>query len=175
MDTAYGDYLITLGIPFGNGFSEDDFYYSKYYNAKSQLTNVRRLKSLGPLGRVKLANANFLGRFRYYLYSINMSKPIIKAIESDLRSFINRKDPEQDANEVGSTSRTRPLTGRKSAHLSFNKGGYSLINWTNHVIAFQASWLLRYIAPREADWKLIIDHWIGGRENRQTTILLPPL
>ena len=112
---------------------------------------------MGPSGRVKLANANFLGRFRYYLYSISMPKTIQKAITSDMKVFINRRDPDQDANELGSKKGTRPLTNKYSAHRAFTKGGYSLTHWNNHVTAFQASWLLRYIHPREADWKAIID------------------
>ena len=42
------------------------------------------------------------------------------------------------------------------------------MHWESHTRAFYAHWISRYLDPREAPWKSVLDHWIkheyyGGR------------
>ena len=166
--TPEGSHLITLGVPFGNGFDVRDWWKAKIRVAKSSLTNVRGLSAMGTAGRIKLAGANYLGRFRYWFESLTVPKDIIHAMMSDYIVFITRKNPEQSVDELGSKGRGRPLVAKSSRHLSIREGGGGMIDLKSHITAFQARWILRYIEPREADWKLIFDHWIGGRQNEHS-------
>ena len=53
-----GEYLITLGIPFGNDFDEEAYLKSKIMKAKKTLINARYVSSMSISGRSKLVNAN---------------------------------------------------------------------------------------------------------------------
>ena len=86
--------------------------------------------------------------------------------------FLWRRDPELDPEEQGSAGKHLGIwIARKSHHTSRRKGGAGLISWRDHVTAFQAKWMLKLIHPREAEWKLIVDHWLGGAEFRKDFFL----
>ena len=35
------------------------------------------------------------------------------------------------------------------------------MHWPSHVRAFRLQWILRYVDPRHAPWKQVLDHWIA--------------
>ena len=72
--TKQGEWLISLGIPLGNGFSEFAFWKALYEKAKSHLCKVSHLNAMSIVGRHRILNANFYGRFRYWLWSLEMNK-----------------------------------------------------------------------------------------------------
>ena len=189
-----GDYLTTLGVPFGNNLNEELFWLSKIKKAKKALANARFINQLNLSGRSKLVNANYYGTLRYYLWTLDFPCPTKKqakadkkaaeasgitykpdlttTVTSDVDRFLWRRDPELDPDQQGSLGKHLGIwMARKSLSYPFKKGGAGLINWTNHVTALQAQWIIKLIHPRQADWMKIIDHWLGGVEFRKDLFL----
>ena len=165
-----GDTLTTLGTPFGNNFYEETFWLSKIKKAKKALANARFIKQMNLSGRSKLVNANYYGTLRYYLWTLDFPCPTKKqakrerqtaeangttykpdltnTVKSDVERFLWRRDPELDLDQQGSLGKHLGIwMARKSHSHPRRKGGAGLLNWTDHVTAFQAQWIIKLIPP----------------------------
>ena len=65
-----GEHVISLGIPIGNDLNVSAFLSGKYREAKAKLASVNLVSSIGLIGKHQLLNANYYGKFRYYLWSL---------------------------------------------------------------------------------------------------------
>ena len=43
----------------------------------------------------------------------------------------------------------------------------------HHITAFQAHWMIRYLDPREAPWKQVLDYWLADDYKGRGTLLTP--
>ena len=68
--------------------------------------------------------------------------------------------PTLTASEDGTAKPTIPYIHARASHLPRKEGGGNIMNWDIHVEAFYAQWGRRYLDPREAPWKSVLDHWI---------------
>ena len=48
------------------------------------------------------------------------------------------------------------------------------MHWHSHIKAFQMQWVLRYVDPREAPWKQVLDYWIADKYHVGRKILFVP-
>ena len=48
----------------------------------------------------------------------------------------------------------------EASHLPIKKGGGGIMNWPLHCKAFYAQWIVCYLHPRRAPWKIIADQWL---------------
>ena len=57
---------ISLGVPIGWDFSEEEFWWTKYRKCKSYIAHWHDVERMSPYGKSLLANACVYGRFRYW-------------------------------------------------------------------------------------------------------------
>ena len=74
--------------------------------------------------------------------------------------------PTLTASEDGTAKPTIPYIHERASHLlkyAKKEAAKTKIMhwvWDIHVEAFYAQWGRRYLDPREAPWKSVLDHWI---------------
>ena len=158
--TEPGEYLISLGIPLGNGFDAFTFLKGKYTQAKNKLISTAFISDKGITGKNRLLNANFYGKLRYYMSPLVFPNKLIKAIESDANSFIWRRNPNLNADELGSSNHLGKWIAAKATYRPMKKGGAGLLSLKAHLKAYSAQWIRMLFEPRGACWNLIIDHWL---------------
>ena len=168
--TKQGEWLISLGIPLGNGFSEFAFWKSLYEKAKSHLCKVSHLNAMSIVGRHRILNANFYGRFRYWLWSLELNKEVDSWITSDAKSFLWTKNPEMEPTEKGSSKRIGKWINPAATPLPIKKGGGGVMNWKMHCASFPAMWVFKLISPREALWRVLVQGWLREGNFRCTDI-----
>ena len=109
-----------------------------------------------------LLQSKYYGSFRYWLFGLDMPTRVRKAIESDAKYYIWSAAPNLQSNEVGTSAGVAPSIHEKASHLPIKRGGAGLMHWSSHITAFKLQWIYRYIEPREAPWKQVLDHWIAN-------------
>ena len=159
--TKKNEWLISLGIPLGNDFSEENFWKTIYTKAKAHICKVNYIKGMSLVGRHRILNANFYGRFRYWLWSLNVSDTIHNFITTDATKFLWRSSPDMDPKEEGSKGRSGKWINREASPLPLKKGGGGIMDWKLHAESFPAMWMIKIIAPREAAWKSFVTTWLN--------------
>ena len=96
-----GGYVISLGVPIGNDFNEEEFWTNKYFKCKSLLANWKHLFVHSTRGRVLISQSSVYSRFRYWLYSMMPSEKVDEYIRSDMRHLLWASHPEFNAREGG--------------------------------------------------------------------------
>eukprot|EP00965_Chrysotila_dentata_P144934 4786175-Pleurochrysis_carterae.AAC.1 len=66
-----------------------------------------------------------------------------------------------DVNEIGTSARNGKYISKHATYRSIRKGGAGQMHLAAHIKAIHASWIFRYLHPREAQWKQVLDEWIG--------------
>ena len=108
-----------------------------------------------------LANSMVYSRFRYWLFSMMPSETVNAYLRSDIRQLLWKGDPEFKATERGTEAAgAPPFIKSTAAILPFGKGGVGALDWAAHTKAIRTHWVLRYLDPTQANWKLVLDHWI---------------
>eukprot|EP00965_Chrysotila_dentata_P083232 2746207-Pleurochrysis_carterae.AAC.1 len=93
--------LISLGIPIGNTPNMNTFLKAKYKGAKSALAKAHSIASISLIGRTRILNANYYGKLRYYMWTLQFPPWLIKAMESDATHFIWKSKPSLDTETIG--------------------------------------------------------------------------
>ena len=83
-------------------------------------------------------------------------------IESDAHHFVWAAAPDLRGDEAGTSTAVAPQIAKAASYLPTKEGGAGLMHWRAHVKAFQMQWVLRYLDPRKAPWKDVLDHWIAN-------------
>ena len=172
-----GEWARCLGVPIGN-----DLDYQKWW--KKKIEDVRTLSRrwvglfrTGYFGRNLVVQAMYLGRLRYWLFSLPMSKQIITMVQQDADTLWWSKEPilgeDKEAYQKFVTTDVivdvpptkgkkgfRRFVGKKTAIGPRSKGGLGNLDWGSHVTAFQSTWMTRYIDPSTSQWKDLMDHFI---------------
>ena len=106
-----GEYIISLGVPFGNEFDgskqEFDFWTSKYRKTKALMARWAAIFAQTYRGRIMLANSMVYSRFRYWTQVMVIPEQINEWIKQDVHELIWAKDPIFDATEEGWSVGTR--------------------------------------------------------------------
>ena len=87
------DYLISLGVPFGNDFDEKRFWEKIYFKTKSIMASWGTIFALTLRGRVAVSNAMVYSRFRYWAQTMLMPNEILGWLSEDIHELIWSKDP----------------------------------------------------------------------------------
>ena len=156
-----GQFIIYLGAPIGNNFSVRDFFLALYAKAKGTLTRSRGVHSISLNGRHKLLNANFYGKFRYWLFFLLMDDTVRGHILSDAKKFLWKRSPELDPKELGSQGRSHRWIAHTAMHRGFKRGGGGILHWDSHESAYLVRFVIRLLSPRKAPFTEIIQHWLG--------------
>jgi hypothetical protein len=108
---ADGDYIISLGVPFGNDFDgsqqEFDFWSKIYHKTKSIMARWGAIFALTMRGRVMIANSMIYSRFRYWTQVMVMPAEILDWLETDVHELIWSPDPHFATGQEGQTEKTK--------------------------------------------------------------------
>ena len=158
-----GDYIISLGVPFGNDFDNSQqelgFWRKIYHTTKSIMARWSAIFRLTLRGRVLIANAMVYSRFRYWTQVMMMPEEIIDWLEEDIHELIWRNDPVFVSGQEGQTDKAKRKTKETTAKLAWRKGGIGMLMWREHLKSLRRLWVRRYMDPGTGDWKNILDAW----------------
>ena len=160
-----GQYMMILGIPFGEEFDEATFLEKKYSDTKALLAVWRDHVKLTVVGRAMLANSMIFSRFRYYAQSMVFPSALEEAIVEDAEALVWAKDFEFDAVEIGTDVKFKRFMKKGAQHGNRKQDlGVGLLPWPAHVRSLQAMWILKYRDASRGDWKLLLDAWFARTE-----------
>ena len=155
-----GETIRALGAPLGNDFSITEWWQKKYATVKPRIAAWNGLSRLSLTGRNILLQSIFYGSFRYWFFFLTVPDEIIDMIEADAKALLWAAAPELQADEEGTTKRSKRYMRELVSYLPQKAGGGSIMHLPSHVKAFQAQWVIKYLDPREAPWKNLLDYWV---------------
>ena len=88
-----------------------------------------------------------------------LPQQIITLIEQDAKQILWATTPTLDGKEDGSDKCRRWIKERAS-YLPAKKGGAGIMHWSSHCEAYYATWIVKYLHPRKAPWKILLRHYI---------------
>ena len=153
-----GSWAVSLGVPIGNELDKTAWWKSKLEATREKSRRWGGLYRAGYFGRNLIVQSMYLGRLRYWLYSIPMPKSVITMVQSDADILWWSKEPK--LGEDGEKKRFRRFVARQTAIGPRAKGGLGNVDWASHVDSFYSQWITRYIAPGNAGWKTLLDSMI---------------
>ena len=169
-----GETTRALGYPIGTDFSNVGWWRAKYREAKSKTAAMNSVAHASTVGRGMVLQAKYYSYFRYWLFGLPMPDSVSKMIESDAHHFVWAAAPDLRGNEAGTSTAVAPQIAKAASYLPTKEGGAGLMHWRAHVKAFQMQWVLRYLDPRKAPWKDVLDHWIANEYHVGRKIVMVP-
>ena len=166
-----GEPIRTLGVPFGD-FDIAAWYMKRYRIVKQRVAALRTLGQRSITGRNMILQSKYYGSFRYWLFSLLMPGSLIDIIEEDAKRILWASTPALDPDEVGSSQASRRYIVHLASYLKQKEGGGGVMHWESHVSAFYSQWISRYLDPRRAPWKDVLDYWIADNFHGGRTVLL---
>ena len=88
-----GSWAISLGVPVGNELDTDKWWRKKLEAVREKSHRWVGLYRTGYFGRNLIVQAMFLGRLRYWLFSLSMPKKVIELVQSDADTLWWSKEP----------------------------------------------------------------------------------
>ena len=159
-----GEYIISLGVPFGNGFDgsqkEKDFWKQIYYKTKTIMARWSSVFSLTLRGRVMVANSMVYSRFRYWTQVMMMPEEIIDWLEEDVHELIWAKDPLFESGQEGQDQQAKRKIKEGAAKLAWRKGGIGMLDWREHLKSLRKKWAVRYLNHERGAWKEALDWFV---------------
>ena len=152
--------ITSLGVPFNNDSALTEWWLSRYRKVKRRISLWPSIAYQSIKGRNILLQAIWYGSFRYWFFSLIVPKQVLDLIESDANQLLWASDPDLHTNELGSNTRTRKTMTTLASYQPLRHGGANIMLLHAHISAYQAHWIIRYLDPREAPWKLVLDHWL---------------
>ena len=156
-----GKTIRALGAPMGNNFNVAEWFQTRYRTVKARVSLWPSIRRLSLTGRNLLLQSIFYGSFRYWLYFLVVPQSIIDIIESDAKQILWATEPALLSNEEGTSKRSRRYIHLLASYLPVAKGGGGIMNFPLHCQAFYAQWIVRYLHPRRAPWKIVADKWLS--------------
>ena len=160
-----GKTIRALGAPMGNNVDETAWYHGRYRTVKNRIANWPSLRRHSITGRNMLLQAILYGSFRFWMFFMIMPESVATLIEQDAKQILWSTDPLLESDAKGS-ERCRRWIHEKASYLGMKRGGAGIMHWLSHCEAFYAQWMIRYLHPRRAPWKEILDHWLHGHIGR---------
>ena len=161
---ADGDFIISLGVPFGNDFEgsaqETGFWKKIYHKTKTIMARWGAVFSQTLRGRVMIANSMVYSRFRYWTQVMMMPEEVMNWLKEDVHELIWAKDPQFESGQEGQAQQTKRKIKEDSAKLAWRKGGIGLLVWSEHLKSLRKKWALRYLNHERGAWKEVLDTWM---------------
>ena len=148
-----GQWAVSLGVPIGNELDHEKWWEKKLEAVREVSKRWGGLFRTGYFGRNLVVQAMFLGRLRYWLYSIPMPRKIVRMVQDDADTLWWSKEPKLG----GDRKRFRRFVAKKTAIGPRAKGGLGNLDWASHVDSFKSQWITRYVEPGDASWKVLLD------------------
>jgi len=92
-------------------------------------------------------------------------------MEEDAKVILWGAHPRISANEVGTDKNSHPTINKEASHHNTKQGGANIMDIRSHIASFQSQWINKYLHPREAPWKTVLDHWLYDKELGRAIIL----
>ena len=161
---ADGDYIISLGVPFGNDFEgspqEIGFWRKIYHKTKTIMARWTAIFAQTMRGRVMIANSMVYSRFRYWTQVMMMPDDIIAWLEEDVHQLIWSKDPHFEGGQEGQQEKNKRKIKENTAKLAWKEGGIGLLVWKEHLKSLRKKWIVRYLDRERGAWKEVLDQWV---------------
>ena len=148
-----GQWAIGLGVPIGNNLDHEKWWTKKLDAVRAVSRQWQGLYRSGYFGRNLIVQAMYLGRLRYWLYSIPMPKGMRNMVQEDADILWWSSEPKLG----GERKRFRRFVAKKTAIGPKEKGGLGNLDWSSHVDSFLSQWITRYADPSHSSWKSILD------------------
>ena len=148
-----------LGSPVGNDLDHDGWWKKKLVAVQGRAQRFIGLFRASYFGRNLIVQAKYFGSLRYWLYSIPMSRLIREEVKHDADTLWWSKEPELG----GPRARFRRFVAKRTAIGPRGQGGLNNMDWSSHVDAVLAGWVLRWISPPDHDvcaWKHVLHHMV---------------
>lgn len=162
-----GQWIVSLGVPIGNDLNESKWLLEKIQSIREKATYWTRMFYSGLTGRNLIAQLLYLGRLRYWMYSMFMTRQIRDIVQKDLeilwwhkKPWLVIKNTTEIVHGAYNKVRVKGWVRKDIACKPKSQGGLNLINWNNHVNAFLAMWVIRYMMPGKQTWKRLWDAFI---------------
>ena len=159
-----GDYIISLGVPFGNDFDDSPqemgFWKKIYHKTKAIMARWGAIFSQTLRGRVMIANSMVYSRFRYWTQVMVMPEEVIGWLEEDIHELLWAKDPLFVSGQEGQDKQSKRKIKRDSAKIAWRSGGIGLLVWTEHLKSLRRKWAIRYLNHERGAWKEVLDRWM---------------
>lgn len=158
-----GGWCISLGIPIGNNINQEKWWKKKIISVRHATKKWKGLLRSTYFGRNLITQSMYLGKLRYWLYSITPTKELNQIIQKDVDILNWARTPElqtDDENLVLNTKRIKRWIAKDTAIGPRNKGGLNNLSWQDHANKFLAQWVIRYLQPGETNWKKILDQFL---------------
>ena len=105
---------------------------------------------------------------RYWFFTLIVPDKIIDLIEQDANALLWAANPELHSNEDDTAKRSNRYMTETASYLPQKEGAGSIMHLRTHIKAYQAQWVIKYLDPRRAPWKEVLDNWIL-HDNSTTT------
>jgi hypothetical protein len=151
-----GSWVISLGVPVGNNLDHPKWWAAKIKATRDKANRWAGLYRSSYFGRNLVVQAMYFGRLRYWLWSLPMSKETRQEVQRDADRLWWSRDPILD----GTTRRVKRFVAQRTAIGPRKLGGVGVMDWSDHVDAVLASWVLKYLHPARASWKELLDHML---------------
>ena len=148
-----GEWVTSLGVPIGNDLDHTKWWDKKIQATRDKANRWAGLHRSGFFGRNLVVQTMYFGRLRYWLWSLPMNKTLRAKVQADADRLWWSRDPILD----GSVRRVRRFVEKQTAVGPKSKGGVNAMDWSDHVDAVQASWILKYLHPSQSAWKTLLD------------------
>ena len=158
--TADGETVRALGVPIGNAFSNYDWWEARYRTVKARVAHWTGLGRLTLVGRNMLLQSIIYGSLRYWFFTLPVPPELVKLVESDAHELLWAAAPVLDADSLGTQGSAHRYIYEAASYLPRKKGGGGIMHLPSHIKAFQAQWIIKYLDPRTAPWKDVLDHWL---------------
>ena len=112
------------------------------------------------VGRNMLLQSIFYGSFRYWFFSLCPDGDLVDTIETDAKMLLWAASPMLQSNEAGTAQKSKRYMHELASYRPRKSGGGGVMHLPSHIKAFQAQWIIKYLDPRDAPWKRVLDHWI---------------
>ena len=159
-----GEWATCLGVPIGNDLNAEKWWMKKLEEVRAKARKWTGLFRTGYFGRNLVVQAMFLGRLRYWLYSVPMSRKVAALVQNDADILWWSKEPVLG----GEAKRFRRFVARKTAIGPRVMGGLGNVDWAAHVDGFMSQWITRYVDPATSQWKELLDSMLLHDKNGQS-------
>eukprot|EP00965_Chrysotila_dentata_P172785 5701771-Pleurochrysis_carterae.AAC.1 len=99
------------------------FLKAKYKGAKTALAKAHSIASISLIGRTRILNANYYGKLRYYMWTLQFPPWLIKAMETDASHFIWKSKPSLDTDAIGTVGGNGKYISKHVTCRAIKKGG----------------------------------------------------
>ena len=170
--TSDGKAIISLGVPIGNNIDETAWWLGRYRIVKKRISWWRITAGTSLIGRNMLLQSIYYGSFRYWLFSMILPNKVLKLMREDARQLLWASTPAFHTSEEGSSAHIRPFIAELPSMRKRSDGGGNVMHFAHHADGFYAQWGRRYLDPREAPWKSLLDYWIADKYHLGRAALL---